>query len=269
MMIKSNPVETALNPASCSNLILILSALLAACEPDAEPSAQPIGQEKSIKTQVLEAGAALLQTNSPLESMNIYLDGFHASKEDPNHQMEAHHFCHQVNEDFAQCALFDGNTRQANLIGIEYIISETLFTSLPEHEKKYWHPHNFEILSGQLIAPGILEVAENELMKGKMNSYGKTWLVWNSAPFGKIGDKMPLGEPSLEWSFNHNGEALPGLVEQRDQRLNVMTGELRSRRAELTSFAKPQMGVEALKGKFSRPVTSIPGVADKNTENLK
>lgn len=81
---------------------------------------------------MLEVGAAMLQTNSPLASLNIYLDGFHAAKEDPTHQMEAHHFCHQVNEDFAQCTLFDGNTRQANLIGIEYIVSKTLFESLPE-----------------------------------------------------------------------------------------------------------------------------------------
>lgn len=268
-MIKSNRIEPAFNPASCSSLILIASALLAACKPGLEPSVQPKGQEKSVKTQALEAGAALLQTNSPLESMNIYLDGFHASKEDPDHQMEAHHFCHQVNEDFAQCALFDGNTPQANLVGIEYIISESLFESLPEQEKTYWHPHNFEILSGQLIAPGIPEAAENELMKGKMNSYGKTWHVWNSAPFGKKGDKMPLGEPSLEWSFNRNGEILPGLAEQRNQRLNVTSDQLRSRRTDLTRFAKPQRGVDALKGKFSRPTTSIPGVADKNSGNLK
>lgn len=106
-------------------------------------------------------------------------------------------------------------------------------------------------------------------MKGKMNSYGKTWHVWNSTPFGKAGDKMPLGEPSLEWSFNHDGKALPGLVEQRDQRLNVMAGELRRKRAELSSLAKPQMGVDALKGKFPRPTTSLPEVVDKNAERLK
>jgi hypothetical protein len=34
--------------------------------------------------------------------------------------MEAHQFCKQVNEDFAQCVLFDGNTSAANLNGIEY-----------------------------------------------------------------------------------------------------------------------------------------------------
>jgi hypothetical protein len=140
---------------------------ITACTPSAISPLKPEGQEKSSKTKVLETGAAILQTDSPLDPMNIYLDGFHVAKDDPAHQMEAHHFCRQVNEDFAQCALFDGNTRQANLIGIEYIVSEVLFESLPGKEKKYWHPHNFEILSGQLIAPGIPEMAENELMKGK------------------------------------------------------------------------------------------------------
>lgn len=268
-MNRSVHVEHALNFAFYFSFILIFSGMLTACEPAVESSLQPEGQKKTAKTQMLEAGAAILQTDSPLQSLDIYLNGFHADKDDPNHQMEAHHFCHQVNEDFAQCALFDGNTRQANLIGIEYIISETLFDSLPEQEKKYWHPHNFEILSGQLIAPGIPEMAEKELMKGKMNSYGKTWHVWNSAPFGRTGDKMPLGEPNLEWSFNHDGEALPGLVEQRDQQLKVMTGEQRGKRAELSPLAKPQAGVDALKGKFTRPTTPLDGIEDKNLESSK
>jgi hypothetical protein len=244
-------------------LVLIFTGLLQACSSSAKAPLQPAGREKTVKTEVLEAGAAMLQSDSPLQPMNIYLDGFHASKENPAHQMEAHHFCRQVNQDFAQCILFDGNTRQANLIGIEYIISEILFNSLPEKEKHYWHPHNFEILSGQLIAPGIPDIAEKELMKGKMNSYGKTWHVWNSAPFGQAGDKMPLGEPTLEWSFNREGEALPGLIEQRDQRMDFSTREERQERADLGNLAKPQSGVDALKGKFSRSTRPFPGVVDK------
>lgn len=258
-----------LHSASRMPLTLITASLLGACSSSANPPLAPLGEEKKTKTEVLEAGAAMLQTDSPLEPMNIYLDGFHASKEDPAHQMEAHHFCRQVNQDFAQCVLFDGNTRQANLIGIEYIISEALFESLPEKEKKYWHPHNYEILSGQLVAPGIPGAAEMELMEGKMNSYGKTWHVWNSAPFGATGDRMPLGEPTLEWSFNRDGEDMPGLVDQRDQRMGISTSEKRRQRAELKALAKPQSGVDALKGKFPRPTRDLPGVVDKKAAGLK
>jgi hypothetical protein len=51
------------------------------------------------------------------------------------------------------------------------IIPGEAFDQLSEDEQHYWHPHNFEILSGQLTLPA----AKNELkvMEQKLNSYGK------------------------------------------------------------------------------------------------
>ncbi|PLC49113.1 outer membrane or secreted lipoprotein [Pollutimonas subterranea] len=226
--------------------------------------AVPPGSDETAKTKLLEAGAKVLQGNQPLDSMDVYLVGFHPMKDDPEHQMEAHHFCNQVNQDFAQCVLFDGNEAGSNLNGVEYIISQSLFDELPDDEKKYWHPHNGEILSGQLIAPGIPDVAEKQLMKDKMNSYGKTWHFWQSAAFGMTADKLPLGEPMLAWSFNRDGEAIQALIEQRDQRLGVRTDETRDKRRDLVELAKPQSGVDALKDAFSHPTSAIPGVTDQD-----
>lgn len=231
---------------------------------DSPPEVTPAGSEETTKTRVLEAGARVLQTDAPLGPMNVYLVGFHPMKDEPSHQMEAHHFCNQVNEDFAQCALFDGNTRDANLNGIEYIISERLFESLPEQERQYWHPHNYEILSGQLVAPNIPQVAEKELMKEKMNSYGKTWHVWNTGSAGMAGDELPLGAPRLAWSFNRDGEAKPGSVEARDRRMGIDSQEKRRERADLVNLARPQAGVDALKDKFPGPLQELPGVQDKD-----
>ncbi|UAB84404.1 OBAP family protein [Zunongwangia sp. SCSIO 43204] len=200
--------------------------------------------------------------------MNIYLVGFHPMKEEPSHQMEAHHFCTQINEDFAQCALFDGNTEDAKLTGIEYIISERIFDTLPEEEKKYWHPHNYEILSGQLVAPGLPAVADKELMESKMNSYGKTWHVWSTGNADGDGDKIPLGDPKLAWSFNRDGEAKPGLVEKRDNEMDIDSREKRQERKDLIPLAKPQEGVDALKGEFPRETQEIPGVQSKKDSNL-
>jgi hypothetical protein len=228
----------------------------------AQQDRAPPGADKSAKTRALEAGAKLLQGNSPLGSMDVYLVGFHPMKERPDHQMEAHHFCHQVNEDFAQCALFDGNGRTARLTGIEYIISEKLFETLPAAERAYWHPHNAEILSGQLVAPGIPAIAERELMRGKMNSYGKTWHVWNSGAADMPADALPLGPPMLAWSFNRDGEARPGLVERRDQRMGIDSADKRRQRAELEALARPQSGVDALLAAFPR-ARPIRGVADQ------
>jgi len=138
----------------------IFSSLAGAAERPAIP-----GEEKSGKTKVLEAGATALQSDGPPDKFNIHLVGIHPMKDDPLHQMDVHHFCHQLNEDFAQCALFDGDGDTARLNGVEYIISEKLFESLPKEERQYWHPHNYEILSGTLVGPGLPQKAEEELMQ--------------------------------------------------------------------------------------------------------
>ncbi|MDO8907496.1 MAG: OBAP family protein [Pseudohongiella sp.] len=246
----------------------LLSSLIVGCNRETSPGVAPPGADTSVTTDVLEAGARILQDASPLDPFDIHLVGFHPMKSDPYHQLEAHHFCHQVNEDFAQCVLFDGDTNRSNLNGIEYIISESLFNTLPEEERIFWHPHNYEILSGQLVAPGIPEIAEIELMAGKMNSYGKTWHVWRTSPADSPGDPsdpLPLGEPMLGWSFNRDGEAMPGLVERRDARMQIDSADKRERRQELLPRARPQSGVDALQDAFPADTQSIPGVSEMPT----
>ena len=83
---------------------------LSGCGASRESGSRPAGADTTAKTDVLKTGAKALQRDSPLDPMDVYLLGFHPMKEAPQHQVEAHHFCRQVNEDFAQCALFDGNT---------------------------------------------------------------------------------------------------------------------------------------------------------------
>lgn len=224
-----------------------------------EPAVKPPGAAESAKTNVLEAGAAALQNNGPLAKMDVYLVGFHPMKLHPQQQMEAHHFCRQVNEDFAQCALFDGNSVDANLNGIEYIISEKLFEQLPAQERQFWHPHNAEILSGQLVAPNLPKVAEKALMKSKINSYGKTWHTWHTRDGVRPGDPMPTGPAMLAWSFNRDGEAHPELIEARDRRMGISSTGLRADRQDLAALARPQEGVDALRSHFPA-ATPIPGV---------
>ena len=67
----------------------------------------------------------------------------------------------------------------------------------------------------------------------------------------------------LAWSFNRDGEAAPGLVEERDRKMELNSTKTRSERADLKTLAKPQGGVDDLKGKFARPTREIPGVMNK------
>lgn len=251
--------------AACMTVVTSLGTAFVMAQEASQPKTAPPGEAKSGKTKTLEFGAKALQSQAPVKRFDVYLVGFHPLKDHPEQQMEAHHYCHQMNEDFAQCVLFDGNTPAANMNGIEYIISEKLFESLPPEEKQYWHPHNGEILSGQLVAPGIPEAAEKSLMKSKMNSYGKTWHLWNTGATGQIPDKLPFGKPMLAWSFSRDGEATPGLVENRDKKLEVNSAKKRRERADLQALAKPQAGVDDLKGRFGRQTQDIPGVVDKKS----
>lgn len=244
----------------CLPLLLLTAHLLGAEE--TKPGTAPAGSEKTPKTKVLESGAKALQDMGPVNKLDIYLVGFHPMKKDPSHSMEAHHFCRQVNQDFAQCVLFDGNSADANMNGIEYIISENLFETLPAAERKFWHPHNYEILSGQLVMPGLPDLAEKEALAGKMNSYGKTWHLWNTGGQGVSGDKIPLGEPMLAWSYNADGEIPPAMERGLERRTGMNLAEKRKQRAELTKLAKPQEGVDALKATFPAR-KPMPGVEDK------
>jgi hypothetical protein len=97
-------------------------------------------------------------------------------------------------------------------------------------------------------------------MTKKMNSYGKTWHVWRTGSGGQPGDRLPLGEPHLAWSFNRDGEAEPGWIEERDRRMGTNTSERRKQRQDLAGQAHPQSGVDDLNGKFSRPTHPIAGV---------
>jgi hypothetical protein len=213
----------------------------------AGPPVHPPGEPKTGEAKPLQAGATELQSRAPIGQINVYLDGLHVMKDDPQAFLEAHHYCAVKNEDLAQCVIFDGNTSDANLVGVEYIISERLFDGLPDAEKKFWHPHDYEILSGQLVAPGMPEAEEHELMKKKMNSYGKTWHLWDTGHFGRPhGNDLPMGAPELAWSFNADGEAPPQLVAAKDEHTGIDTEERRRERADLVPLAHPQAGVNAL-----------------------
>ena len=115
----------------CLTSLACAVSSLAVAQDTTQLKTSPFGDAKSAKLRTLEAGAKALQSNAPVTGIDIYLVRFRSTKNHPEMQMEAHHYCHQMNQDFAQCVLFDSNTKSANRIGVEYIISETIFEFLP------------------------------------------------------------------------------------------------------------------------------------------
>ena len=203
---------------------------LAACGGGNTGSTVPApGADKTAKTGVLEAGAAVLQGKQPVEALNAYMNGFHFHNGDMKSQMEAHHYCALLNEDVTQCVIFDGNTAAANFMGVEYIVSARLFAGLPAKEKHLWHSHVYEVRSGQLIAPGIPEVAEKEFMRKIAATYGKTWHTWHTDQE----KDLPWGLPTLMMGFTQDDQADDAMVSARDERFDVSSAENRENRADI------------------------------------
>jgi len=129
--------------------------------------------------------------------------------------------------------IYDGNRKDAKLMGVEYIISEQLFAKLPKAEKALWHSHVHEVKSGQLVAPGIPEVAEHALMEKLVHTYGKTWHTWHT----DLNKDLPLGVPQLMMGFTADGQVDQKLVSERDQRFGINSAEKSKSRADIPAPA--------------------------------
>ena len=179
-----------------------------------------------LKHRVLDLASGLLQPKYPLNAMSTYLNGFHMYADDMGRQVEASHFCLHLRHDLHQCVIFDGNSTDARLIGIEYIIPEETFRELPDEEKALWHSHHYEVSSGVLVAPGIPEIAERSYFRDLVTTYGKTFHTWQYDR-----EDFPYGVPQLMMAFTADGQADEQQIRDRDERLGISAQHRRRKRS--------------------------------------
>ncbi len=187
-----------------------------------------IGKGHPLKHRALDLAANTMQLKYPLNAMSTYLNGFHMYADEMGRQVEATHFCIHLRHDLHQCVIFDRNAPDARLIGIEYIISEERFRSLPEDEKRLWHSHHYEVKSGILVAPGIPEIAERAYFNDLGETYGKTFHTWQYDR-----DDFPYGIPQLMMGLTEDGQANETLIHGRDRNLGISTLNKRQNRADI------------------------------------
>ena len=211
------------------SIVMALIVLTGCGGKNTESNVQTPGSEKDGKSKALETGADILQNKAPLNKINTYLNGFHFYNGNIKQQMEAHHYVAQLNEDVHQAIIYDGNGDDAKIMGVEYIISEKLFKSLDDEEKKLWHSHHYEVKSGTLIAPGIPDVAEHELMEKLVSTYGKTIHTWHT----DLERTLPVGSPMIMMGFTKDGQLDPALLSERDKRFDVNSKELKEKRNDI------------------------------------
>ncbi len=191
----------------------------------------------------------------PADRFHLYLCAFHVAKADPKFVVEAHHYCMPVGDEVNQCVIFDRTGPNARILGVEYIISDALYRKLPDEEKKYYHPHSYEVLSGLLVAPDLARNASDELMKGLITTWGKTWHTW---PDPKTA--LPMGEPLLMWAATGDGQVDPALLAARDKQLGISTEAIRRQRASMGMVPQipPPASIETLGRQFTASGRDVP-----------
>jgi len=187
------------------------------------------GSPMSARSHMLDTAADAVQVKRPIDAMSEYLNGFHFYADDMGRQVEANHFCTHLTEDFHQCVIYDSNLSNAKLIGIEYIVSERLFKTLPDDEKKLWHSHHYEVKSGELIAPGVPTLAGHALMRDLVTTYGKTWHTWQI----DRDHSFPMGIPQLMMGFTKDGQIDQAKLRDRDKRFDVSFERQRKSRDDI------------------------------------
>jgi hypothetical protein len=165
---------------------------------------------------------------TPLEAMHLHLCAFHVANDDSRFQLEAHHYCMDLGEEYSgvfQCIVTESNKVGARILGVEYIVSDEIYQKLEKAEKALWHPHDYEVTSGLLVAPKLSEEDENKFLKVVRKTWGKTYHTWRDPA-----TKLPLGEPRLMVAFIKDGEIRQDLVKKRDKDLGIDTEKIKKRR---------------------------------------
>jgi hypothetical protein len=171
---------------------------------------------------------------APVGNLHLHFCGIHCAKKDPRIQIITQHYCGAIGDGMHQCLLYDSLGKNARLLGVEYIISDEIFRKLPDVEKRYWHPHTYEVLGGGLIAPGMKPDDEMAFMKALLTTWGKTWHTWPD-PMTPV----PMGEPMLMWALTGDGQDDRKVMTARDKEFGVSCAEIRKKRIEAIGYEVP------------------------------
>jgi len=103
------------------------------------------------------------------------------------------HFCKPNDKIMMVCQLYDSNSPNATLIGVEYMITADAYKNLPDREKPNWHYHKEEFAPNRADPklPMLREQQQNATLNKLEESFGKIIITWNP------NDKAPIFPPQV------------------------------------------------------------------------
>lgn len=133
---------------------------------------------------------ALIAKETPQQGFNLHLDAKHYVK---NARVPVHHWCKTINAQLIECLLFDSDKANANLIGIETIVTKDVWETFSEQQKKEWHDHATEIIEAEATLPDTPPEEAAKIVEFLKGTRGRVAYIWN---FPK--DNYPVARPFLD-----------------------------------------------------------------------
>ncbi|SPO21874.1 uncharacterized protein UTRI_01862_B [Ustilago trichophora] len=198
----------------------------------------------------------------PVDKIHQALQAYHVVADERGEIVPAVHYCScSASGDHFQCLIYDSDDPDAKLIGIEYMITEDKFLELPEDEKKCWHSHVHEVMSGSLVLVGLRAGAVADAAAGALKTaedavkavagygatggavpdaaelaalsrirklYGKAIHLWHPPS-----SDIPLGPPKLMMPIDPKYDGVPdNMIRDRDDRYGVKTERKKEQRRQ-------------------------------------
>ena len=134
-------------------------------------------------------------TTKPVDGYNTptgHLSAIRHVFDDP--ALRVQHYCKPNDKIVLVCQLYDSDSTNATIIGVEYVITADQYKSLPNREKPNWHYHKIEFATNRAdpMFPELPLAQANALMGKLMDTYGKVVITWNPK------DKLPVFPPQVE-----------------------------------------------------------------------
>jgi len=154
------------------------------------PPASSSPNSNTTKTGTSAAPNATATTARPVDGYNLHLSALRHVFDDPS--LRVQHYCKPNNKIAFVCQLYDSTSRNATLIGIEYIITADQYKSLPNREKPNWIDIS-HAQSAHAMFPELSAAQVKALFMGKLlGTHGKVIITWDPR------DKLPAFPPEVE-----------------------------------------------------------------------
>lgn len=164
--------------------IIAFTAILTATAPSIAYSQQLQNSTAAAQNTIATAEGFGGPPSGPLTAVRHVFD-------DPS--LRVWHFCKPNDKIMMVCQLYDSNSPNATLIGVEYMITADAYAALPAREKPNWHYHKEEFAPDRADPkfPQLSEQQQNATLKKLEETYGKVVLTWNPS------DKDPVYPPQV------------------------------------------------------------------------